>query len=95
MPKSTTGAEHLASAKALNLAVSPRHCVEISHCLRYQSTEAARRVTNRMSVEDVKALSKHLGLAGQAGGLSSVETDFLVVAWLKKRGFVKPGELPE
>ena len=60
-----------------------------------KSTETARQVTNRMSVEDVRALSKHLGLAGQAGGLSSVETDFLVVAWLKKRGFIKPGELSE
>ncbi len=37
-------AEHLASAKALNLAVSPRHCVEISHCLRYRSTNAAKQI---------------------------------------------------
>ncbi len=36
--------DHTATAKRLNLSVSPRHCVELSNCLRYKSTQAAKQI---------------------------------------------------
>src|SRR3989338_10895981 len=43
--KSTTtvGTEHSALAKSTNLPISTKHCVEISHCLRYKTVSYAKK----------------------------------------------------
>jgi large subunit ribosomal protein L22 len=47
-----TGTAHTASAKALNLAISTKHCIEISRALRYKNTSYAKRF-----LEDVVTIS--------------------------------------
>lgn len=49
----TTGNEHLASAKAMSLPVSAKHCIEICDYIRYKKTSFAKAF-----LEDVSQLKK-------------------------------------